>query len=247
MKHRHTVAFGLAIAAVVAVLVVDAKEGESLQMKNNTGLIAHYPLDGNANDVTEGKRHGVSSGITPVADRHGKKRGALHFNGVDDMIVIDPPPPLNKAGTTIALWAKFQLDGKNSGWQDIYDGPAFSQPLVMQDDGSGIRILAMCLWRGKFRSNGQGYGHSLVSEAASEPEKWYHIALTRDGKNHRLHVDGEKVSDHKDLFSVCHCHPMIVGGRVESIGRTNSFFGSLDDIRIYNRVLSEEELNDLAK
>ena len=55
MKHRHTVAFGLAIAAVVAVLVVDAKEGESLQMKNNTGLIAHYPLDGNANDVTEGR------------------------------------------------------------------------------------------------------------------------------------------------------------------------------------------------
>ena len=40
---------------------------------------------------------------------------------------------------------------------------------------------------------------------------------------------------------------MIVGGRVESIGRTNSFPGSLDDLRIYDRVLSYPDRKDLAK
>jgi hypothetical protein len=214
---------------------------------NADGLIAHYPLNGNAKDVANGKRHGTLIGTTPVADRHGNEGNALHFNGIDDMVTLAAPPPLNKTGTTIALWARFEPDGKNSSWQDIYDGPGFSQPLVMQDDGSGIRVLAMSLWKGKFRSNGQGYGHSLVSDAVAKPDTWYHIALTRDGKNHRLYVDGVKVSDHKDLFSVCHCHPMIIGGRVESRGTKNSFFGDLDDLRIYDRVLTEEELKNLAK
>ena len=139
MKHNRTVLVGLAVLAIATVLIVDAQEEGTPKMKNDAGLIAHYPLDGKAENLTNGKRHGVLTGTSPAADRHGNEAGALHFNGVDDMIVIDPPPPLNKTGTTIALWAKFQLDGKNSGWQDIYDGPAFSQPVVMQDEGSGIR------------------------------------------------------------------------------------------------------------
>jgi len=213
----------------------------------NDNLIAHYPLAGNADDITSGQRHGMLTGTSAVADRHGNEGGALHFDGIDDMVTIATPPPLNKTGTTVALWARFESGGQNSSWQDIYDGPGFSQPLVMQDDGSGIRVLAVCLWKGKFRSNGQGYGHSLVSEAVAEPNRWYHIALTRDGKSHRLYVDGIKVSDHDDLFNVCRCHPMIIGGRVESIGTKNSFFGDLNDLRLYDRTLAEDELKDLAE
>jgi len=224
----------------------DLRRSKGEKMKGN-GLIAHYPLDRNADDIAKGKRHGLLNGTTPAVDRHGNEGGALRFDGISDMVIIDPPPPLNKTGTTITVWTSFAFGGENTSWQDIYDGPGFSHPLVVQDDGSGIRVLSLSLWKGKFRSNGQGYGHSLVSDDVAKENQWYHIALTRDGKSHRLYVNGEKVSDHEDLFSVCHCHPMIIGGRQESTGRNNSFCGSLDDLRIYDRVLTEDDIAKLAQ
>lgn len=239
------IAVGFGVLALTAALPTGAGEGGE-PVTNAVGLLAHYPLDGKANDVTKAHRDGKLVGTSAVRDRHGKEGGALGFDGVGDMMVIDPPPPLNATGTTVSVWALFKFDGTNTEWQDIYDGPGFSHPIVLQDDGSGIRVLCMCLWKGKFRSNGQGYGHSLASKEVAKADTWYHIALTRDGKRHRLYANGQKVCDEGDLFSVCHCHPMLIGGQVQSTGEKHSFFGSLDDLRFYGRVLTDEEIGHLS-
>ena len=58
MKHCRTVLTGLAVVAVITVLIVNAQEEGTPKMSNIDGPIAYDPLDGEATDLTDGKRHG---------------------------------------------------------------------------------------------------------------------------------------------------------------------------------------------
>ena len=102
-------------------------EGRDEQAAPAEGLVAYYPLDGSGEDRTEGKRHGKLVGPVPAADRHGDEKGALHFDGVDDMIIIDPPPPLNKTGATISVWALFMVAGAFGPWRCCTCGTKYSR------------------------------------------------------------------------------------------------------------------------
>ena len=53
----------------------------------NSGLVAWYPLDGNASDSSSSANHGTLQGATPCDDRIGQPGKALLFDGIDDQIV----------------------------------------------------------------------------------------------------------------------------------------------------------------
>lgn len=97
------------------------------------GLIAFYPLDGRGTD-TVGGHDGELVGTTPTEDRFGRPGQALAFDGCADEVVIPKPPPLNREGTTVALWARFESGGENVEWQDVFDGEGFSQPILSQKE-----------------------------------------------------------------------------------------------------------------
>ena len=52
----------------------------------NHGLVAWYPFDGNASDMSGNGNHGTVNGATLGADRHGSAGKAYSFDGVDDWI-----------------------------------------------------------------------------------------------------------------------------------------------------------------
>ena len=56
----------------------------------NTGLIAYYPFNGNANDESGNGNDGTVSGATLAADRFGMLNNAYAFDGIDDYIGINP-------------------------------------------------------------------------------------------------------------------------------------------------------------
>ena len=219
--------------------------GSSIMMTD--GLVALYPMDGRGNDVIGGS-HGELVGTTPSADRFGRPGQALAFNGIGDEMVIAKPPSLNREGSTIALWVKFREGGENIEWQDVFDGEGFSQPIVSQDDGNGIRVFLLCLWKGSIRSNGQGCGWSLVPDDREQVQtgRWYHVAMVRDGR-HRLFLDGKLVQEKPDdVFNICQCQPWLIGA-TRAWGKQDPHLnGDVDDVRVYRRALSEEEIHTLA-
>src|SRR5687768_7351134 len=74
------------------------------------GLVAYYPFDGNANDVSGNQLHGTETGTTPTADRNGTAAGALAFDGITAFVDCGNPSQFNFAGSfTIAAWVR--LDG----------------------------------------------------------------------------------------------------------------------------------------
>jgi hypothetical protein len=76
---------------------------------------------------------------------------------------------------------------------------------------------------------------------------WYHIALTWDGTNYVVYVDGiEKASDTYTGLSTLNSSLADIGNDGNTGWRTEAFQGKLDDVRIYDRALSQSDVNDLA-
>ena len=61
----------------------------------NAQIIADYPLDGNANDVSGNGHDGTVYGAVPTTDRDGTPNSALSFDGVNDYISVPNHPELS--------------------------------------------------------------------------------------------------------------------------------------------------------
>jgi len=69
-------------------------------MITRDGLVAEYLFNGNADDTSGNGFHGVVQGATPAADRLGNPNSACAFDGMDDWIVVSPPPRLTSVALT---------------------------------------------------------------------------------------------------------------------------------------------------
>ncbi len=88
-------------------------------------LVAESFFRGNADDTSGHERHGVVQGATLTADRFGVPERAYRFDGVDDDIVVSPPPILGPDVMSVSVWARFERR-KLEGW---------SCCIIAQDDG----------------------------------------------------------------------------------------------------------------
>ena len=59
------------------------------------GLVAWYPFDGNASDMSGNENHGTVYGASLSVDRFGRNNHAYFFNGSSDYIDLGNDPPLN--------------------------------------------------------------------------------------------------------------------------------------------------------
>ena len=77
---------------------LEASTGSNLNDPTSTplqqGLVAWYPFDGNASDMSGNGNHGTVNGATLGTDRHGVAGKAYSFDGVDDYIVSDKNLPI---------------------------------------------------------------------------------------------------------------------------------------------------------
>ena len=88
----------------------------------SNGLVAWYPFDGNASDMSGNGNHGTVNGATLGTDRHGQVGKAYHFDGVDDWIEVSHHPSIDfnsNESFTISLWLKFGTG--NTGYRSIFE------------------------------------------------------------------------------------------------------------------------------
>jgi hypothetical protein len=75
---------------------------------------------------------------------------------------------------------------------------------------------------------------------------WKHIAAVRDEDVAALYVNGERVAEsprfRQDYFDVSNSQPLLVGN-----GALDYFSGVMDELRVYNRGLTEQEIKSLAQ
>ncbi|MDP3988715.1 MAG: LamG domain-containing protein, partial [bacterium] len=224
------------------------------------GLVAHYTFDGP--DVnwatgtvtdTKGSNDGsmkgsMSTSTAPVTGRLGQ---GFKFDGVGDAVNIDGAiTSLNS--TTEGTW---------SMWVKPIDATPSSQkiPIVFNAGGTNTdRIEFLLRTDGNFdfqSTIGGGASLAWALRPDSPPfsdNTWTHLVGVQNGVEPKLYIDGVAVAqsfttsvDKTIWFNDLTQNEAWIGERNVLAGEEGFFNGSLDDVRIYNRALSADEVNQL--
>ena len=223
------------------------------------GLVGFWPFCGNANDESGNGKHGIVNGAALTVDRYANVNHAFEFNGTNNHIVIDSlniGTPNN--ASSLSVWWK-QSPNINSGWGTIlgdYDSPSggdfvFST-LVQRNFSSGFNTIN----RRSSSIEIQTYSNAFIDSA------WHHTVVVFDGFS-RLYYYSDNVLEDSMIvwngisngnFDIPFYNPTVNyqdGGKFR-IGCSNynnnlqEFWnGKIDDIGIWNRALTTQEIYDL--
>jgi hypothetical protein len=206
----------------------------------NDGLVAYYPFNGNANDESGIGHNGIVYGSTLTTDRLGNPNSAFSFNGTASDYVDVGLMTINLP-VTVALW--FNSTSINDQYNMLF---GWNDP---NPNYNGINIMAN--GDGKIRARIGSYTNDMIPNIIVDGDsKWHCVVISRDLNNDRkLYVDGtlEGSSGDGDSFGATPTHNLFIGKsfRPDSEGWNEHFKGIIDDVRIYNRILSESEIQKL--
>ena len=201
----------------------------------NTGPVAHWKLDedsgATAND-TAGNHHGLVSGGTWAS---GHIDGGLTFNGSSDHVSVPDDDTLDLVDAfTLSAWINNQ---QLNGYDLVFNkGDAGSdQNFYFGTVGDEIT----------FGFHNGGFQEFNTTTVNLQTGTWYHIAATFDNTSDevRVYLDGAEV-----LSTTTTISPIINAGKLY-IGKSQHgeyWNGTLDDLRIYDRILSPAEVTALS-
>lgn len=172
----------------------------------------------------------------------GVSGGALEFDGADDAVRLPYQDrlPLGAKDFTVSLWFRYTA---TTGEQPLLwmGGIGTTQPQVwMRAEPASDRITALITTRDGAAAPATA---SVRLPGARNDGQWHHLVLRRDGgaSTLALSVDGTSVSTANVPGSVSRNSPfgVHVGQRMDSRAY---FTGAIDEVRVYDRALSDEEL-----
>jgi hypothetical protein len=247
-------ALGVISATALLTLVVTTSAHAQNWMTN--GLIAHYPMHGNANDVSGQGMHGSIMGSPMMAtNRFGEPGHGLAFAGGMDAIMLTN---LNVNMTTnrqntVCLWMRWD-GGVNGSTNPV------AMPFGWADANQNYCLLFQRQGNGRFGFSGgmadvygMDYGPALSNH-------WVHVAAVFNNgnmMNSGLFINGQRVMGSMTVGGMPmgmgmmvqrSAHPMaFLGGFGGQGSLPYQFFGAMSDVRIYNRALTEEEISALFR
>jgi hypothetical protein len=207
------------------------------------GLITWYPFDGDAIDATGNGNDALIFGASITEDRFGNPNGAFEFDGLDDWMDIGPniKPPFP---ITVSSWIK--LDNLDQGLvfrNDQFDNRSYRYGIAIQT--SGGRLYSHVFEGFSMPSNRV---NKISNEALAAPGDWHHFVVVFNAHNNmQQYWDTKEVEGYYDGTGSGIAYSSgsgAVGMHYTSAGAT-FFAGCIDDIRIYNRALSEQEIHEL--
>ena len=206
------------------------------QTVSREALVLELLLDGNARDTSGSERHGLVEGAALSDDRFGRPQRAYHFDG-GDFIAVSPPPSLSPKSLTVSVWVRY--DSSEFAWRN--------NAILCQDNGEaeeGRRIIQLSTKNRSITWHRMSSGRDPHSLVPLEIGHWYHVVVTFDGGFHRLYIDG-LLHDTRNGRLTSHPDEPLYLGRKGTDEPAFNFRGDLDDLRIYNRTLSGEEIMQL--
>lgn len=215
------------------------------------GLIGWYKLAGNAQDSSGRMNHGVIYGSPPIANCNFGP--CLNFSTTSHYIEI----PHDDYVADVAFGANNNFSISVWAYPREWPGASSYGALVNKATGGSWSNATSGIWA----STTVGFRVALGSNRPNNPSgsynvitykpplnNWHHLVMVADGTNIIFYCDGEQVGSFA-ISSVTYERstndaPITIGRRI--ITATNDKFnGMIEDLRIYNRTLSEDEIMQL--
>jgi len=234
------------------------KSGQHIVAHSDTtvlsnGLVAYFPFDGNATNWATGQTKDISSSGytaslaymgTTSSPVFGEVGQAFRFNGTSNLISLPDNLLQGSVKESIAAWFRTSASGTILAYQDTTypTQPTAWVPVVyIRNNGK----LAAELY--------QNSATTIISPTAVNDGKWHHFVLTADTAIQYLYVDGAVVGS---LSGTINTGLGMIKNQIGAGWDTgsnwpdfnngwNPFNGTIDDVRVYYRALSPDEVRQL--
>lgn len=221
---------------------------KALSISLGEGLLAYYPFTGNADDNSGNKNNGTISGASLTSDKFGHVNNAYYFNGSNNYISLKPATSFVGLNTySISLWEKPTTMTYNGGGMIYCLGSTTYGPVHGLTYQPGNSLFA-----GSYNTGGNPI-QSYSSSCCFSPNEWIYVVVTRDINTINLYINGTKIPPQGSSATnnqIADYGPgpfaAILGGR-SSLDYQYFFTGIIDEVRIYNRVLTASEILELKE
>jgi hypothetical protein len=236
-KRKATIAIALCVIISVSSIIFlqNNQTTQAALINPHPGLVSWWSFNEGtgtiAGDSSGNGNNGTVNGGTWVAGKYGQ---ALSFNGVSNYVSVVDSLGLRLTTTdfTITAWIKYQ----SGTWAIISKGyGAHTANGYVMDVGGGAVHMRI----------NNGVGSSVVVQSASLPiDTWTYVAAVIDRSgNGQIYLNGVPSGVPIDVSSktnIGNAEPLYIG----RYGTVSDFNGKIDEVQIYNRVLSAGEIQD---
>ncbi len=206
-----------------------------LEPQLSDGLMGGYSFDGNTHDVSGNDNHGVNFGATLTEDRNGVPNNAYKFNGLNSYIELPNKQSLNITGDlTLVAWIHPDSFANSNGTYVIWGYDSYTFQFV-----PATQLLA------NYRYGVSNPGYHRTSNNSVLVGKNTLIASVWNGDSLKQYVNGKLNNTVLNVGGTAnHTRNTYIG--VHRLSNGNStFHGTIDNVRIYNRTLSDEEIKKI--
>ncbi len=237
---------------VLTALVVLATAPDTFAYVTTGGLVAYYPFDGNADDQSGNGHNGTVYGASLTNDRFGNPGSAYSFDGIDDYISVDYADAFQLPALTVSVWVRPSTDLSAGIAHALVVGRG--EDLVT--DNAGFNLMV------GHATSPLANGVSVIYETSGGSEQWFdtsvypevdswtHLVASRaSGGLLSIYSDGALIGQWlstRDPASNCF-QDLLIGAywyvpTPATAVVANFFPGAIDDIAIYNRALTPDQI-----
>ncbi len=212
------------------------------------GLVAYYPFNGNANDESGNGNDGIVHGASLAIDRFGNENSAYSFDGDDDFIVVQDVAELRLNGTDFTLSCWIYLESHNGS----YNSAILSKRKTGNNSGWMWTICGKVTgdYMGKTSFAVSGGGDPMgFSDNCVSLGNWYYLTTKYEKTSQKVSFYLNGVLD---TMASCISTPngnisenLFIGKDTSTSTNGYHFEGFIDDIRIYDRALPQDEITAL--
>ena len=203
------------------------------------GLVAYYPFNGNASDATGNGNNGEVHSAQLVQDRFGHPNAAYSFNGSNSFVLLTNSFSLSNEWT-VSAWVRpstlsqqayivhIGTDDETTFW---FMSPSSNGACVGLRDGTLYDVTgAACAW-GAF--------------VVSDNNAWFQVVQRRGGKIGGVLIGGVFLNGNGPSGGACPENDPVQAFIGSGSQQSYFFNGTIDDVRVYNRALTDFEIQQL--
>jgi hypothetical protein len=211
------------------------------------GLVGFWPFNGNANDESQLGTNGIVSNAILTTDRNNISNSAYYFNGINAIIDLGVNNSINSilSDITLSYWVKLESGTQSTGNTVIASnsinggmGWRFISGVNSNSFSTTLEIIINGNW-------------NVINSAQNSLsfDQWYYVVHTRSGSIGKTYINGIQVGT--STIASQNINNPISPLAITKIGcnwpsnNTDWFKGIIDDLGIWNRALSECEIQDL--
>jgi hypothetical protein len=207
-------------------------------------LVGWWPFDGNANDLSGNNHNGTSYFVTNTTNRNNQNNSALMFNGIElgngsTIEINDTILNIGQSQYSISIW--FSPNNLTQITRSLFNTNPHTGIAIGFNDNNAPGYCsygigpAITYWSTL-------YNHGPFNNFI--PGNWYHVILVKNGTNYYQYINGILDNSITEHTAANFNYPVTI--RFSGISSQYQIFdGKLDDIGIWNRALTQQEITNL--